>query len=356
MHGVVFRGNRELDLVTFDDPIPRPTEAVIEVKASGLCGSDLKFYRAAPGAAFEALGIKSPRELGLDEDADIIAGHEPCGVVAAVGADVDPRFVRVGDRVMVHHYDGCGFCEHCRTGWTQMCKRGLRIFGATAHGSHADYMRVAADTLVWLPDELSYSAGAAIACGTGTAFAALVRMSVTAQDTVAVFGQGPVGQSTVQLAAAMGAHVIAVDIERTRLERAHEFGAHHTIDSSTTDPIEAIREITHGKGVTRALDASGAPAARQAAARCSAPWAIVGFVGEGGEVTLDVSPDLIRKQLTIIGSYTFSKVGQSDCARFVVEHDVDVERVFTDEWPLEDAELAYREFDKQKGGKAVLKP
>jgi (R,R)-butanediol dehydrogenase/meso-butanediol dehydrogenase/diacetyl reductase len=347
MRGVIFNGDRRLEIAEFDDPVPGPDEAVVEIKASGMCGSDLRFYRAPAGAALAAFGLKG-------DDSGIIAGHEPCGVVVAVGPNVDERSIRAGDRVMVYHYDGCGLCDPCRTGWTQSCENGAKIFGATAHGGHADFIKVPVRTLVPLPNELSFAAGAAISCGTGTAFGALVRLNLTARNTIAIFGQGPVGQSAVQLAAAMGAEVIAVDIAPERVARAHEFGAAHAIDSGATDAVEAIRELTGGKGVTRALDCSGAAAARSAAVQSSALWGRVAFVGEGGEVTLNVSPEVIRKQLTILGSYTFSVVGQSDCARFIAQHGVDVDKIFTDHWSLDDADAAYREFDKQTGGKAVI--
>lgn len=265
MRGAVLLGDRKVELATVDDPHPGSNDAVIEVKASGLCGSDLRFYRGDRETALANLGVKSAAQHSRGDGVRIIAGHEPCGIVAAVGKEVDQRSVRVGDRVMVHHYAGCGFCDPCRTGWTQMCEAGATIFGTTAHGGHADYLKVPANTLIPLPDELSFSAGAAISCGTGTAYSALLRMNLTGRDTIAIFGQGPVGQSAVQLAASLGATVIAVDIESARLQRACAFGAAHAIDSSTTDPVQAISELTRGKGATLALDASGAASARQAA-------------------------------------------------------------------------------------------
>jgi threonine dehydrogenase-like Zn-dependent dehydrogenase len=106
--------------------------------------------------------------------------------------------------------------------------------------------------------------------------------------------------------------------------------------------------------VTKALDCSGAPPARAAAVKATAKWGTVAFVGEGSTVTLDVSPDLIRKQLTVLGSYTFSLTGQADCARFIAEHGVEVDRIFTDRWKLDDAVAAYAAFDRQTGGKAVI--
>ncbi len=345
MRGVVFLGERKLELQEFPDPSPGPGEVVLEIKASGMCGSDLKFYRIKGGA--QALG------LGGD-GSPVIGGHEPCGVVAAVGPGVAPSEAKVGDRVMNHHYLGCGVCPHCLDGWSQLCPEGFVVFGVTAHGAHAPYMKVPARTLVPLPGELSFTTGAAISCGTGTAYGALRRLDLAAGDTIAIFGQGPVGLSATQLARAMGAKVIALDIGAERLARATEFGAEHLIDPGSDDPVEAIKAWTGGAGADLTLECSGAPAARVAAVRCLRTWGRACYLGEGGEVTLEVSKDMLRRQLTLMGSWTFSKHGQADCARYVVENDIDVERLFTHRFKLDDAEAAYQEFDTQTTGKGVF--
>ena len=347
MRGVVFLGERELEIRDFPDPAPGPGEVVIEVKASGMCGSDLKFYRASKDGGAAALGLGTLT-------GPVIAGHEPCGVVAAVGPGVSEREARIGQRVMIHHYKGCGVCGHCRTGWSQMCREGSIVYGATGHGAHADYMLAPADTLVPLPDELSFETGAAISCGTGTAFGALRRLSLSGYDTIAIFGQGPVGLSATQLAAAMGARVIAVDPSPERRALAAEFGADALVDPAAADPVAAIRELTRGELADKALDCSGAAPARAAAVRATRAWGTVCYVGEGGEVTLDVSRDLIRKQMSVIASWTFSTVGQADCARFVAERGIDVDRLFTQRWRLDQAEEAYRLFDTQTTGKGVF--
>jgi 2-desacetyl-2-hydroxyethyl bacteriochlorophyllide A dehydrogenase len=345
MRAVTFLGNRKLELMEFSDPAPGPGEVVLDIKASGMCGSDLKFYRASGGAASLGLGkVSGP----------IIAGHEPCGVVAAVGAGVAEGVARVGDRVMVHHYTGCGTCPHCATGWSQMCVNGSTVYGATGHGAHAPRMKVPAHTLVPLPEELSFATGAAISCGTGTAFGALRRMNLSGRDTVAVVGQGPVGLSATQLAAAMGARVIALDVSEERLARAKAFGADVLVDPKSNDPVGAIKDVTHGLGADLTLDTSGAPEGRVTAVRGARAWGTVCFVGEGGSVTIDVSPDMLRKQLTIIGSWTFSKVGQADCARFVADRRIQVDDLFTHRWKLDQAEEAYRLFDQQTSGKGVF--
>src|SRR5919201_3422407 len=252
MKGVVFLGDRKLEIREFPDPTPGPRDVVLEIKASGMCGSDLHNYRAPAQPAGAVTG-------GIQRKAGMIAGHEPCGVVAAVGSAVTEKEAKVGQRVMDHHYDGCGTCKHCRAGWTQMCLEGAVVYGSGGHGGHAKYMKVPVSTLVPLPDSLSFVTGAAVSCGTGTAWGALKRLNLQGGETIAIFGQGPVGLSATQLAVAMGAQVIALDISPERRKLAGAFGAHDVVDARANNPVEAIRELTHGEGAHKTLDTSGAP-------------------------------------------------------------------------------------------------
>ncbi len=118
----------------------------------------------------------------------------------------------------------------------------------------------------------------------------------------------------------------------------------------------AIRDLTHGEGAHKTLDCSSAPDARAATVRAVRSWGTACFVGERGQVTLDVSPDMLRRQVTLVGSWTFSKQGQADCAEFVADRKIDVEKLFTDRWRLDQAEEAYRLFDTQTTGKGVILP
>jgi threonine dehydrogenase-like Zn-dependent dehydrogenase len=342
MRGAVFLGNRKLEVRNFPDPTPGPGEVVIEMKASGMCGSDLKFYRSAPGAAQAALGLGDLQE-------PFIAGHEPCGVVAARGPGVSEREAPIGQRVMDHHYAGCGVCKHCRVGWSQLCRAGITVYGVTANGGHAEYLKVPVRTLVPLPEELSFVAGAAVSCGTGTAYGALRRMNLAGGSTLAVFGQGPVGISATLLGAKMGARVIAVEKNAERRALSLKFGADVALESE-----EQIKDLTRGEGVDLALDTTGVAAARLAAVRSAKTWGTVCFVGEGGDVTIDVSRDMLRKQLTLIGSWTFSAMGQLECARFVADNRIDLDAIFSHRWKLEQADEAYRVFDTQSTGKGVI--
>jgi threonine dehydrogenase-like Zn-dependent dehydrogenase len=215
-------------------------------------------------------------------------------------------------------------------------------------------MTVPASTLVPLPDELSCEEGAAISCGTGTAYQALRRLDVSGRDTLAVFGQGPVGLSATMLGVAMGARVIAIDVGAERRQLGQEFGADAVIDPGGTDVVAALKALTDGEGVDAALDCSGHPDARLAAARATRTWGRVGFVGEGNQVTFDVSPDLLRRQLTLHASWTFSTLIQEECARFIVKRRVPLKRLLTHRFRLAQAAEAYRLFDTQTTGKGVF--
>jgi threonine dehydrogenase-like Zn-dependent dehydrogenase len=255
---------------------------------------------------------------------------------------------------MNHHYAGCGRCKHCRAGWSQLCRAGITVFGVTGDGAHARYMKVPARTNVPLPDELTFEEGAAVSCGTGTAYGALKRLDVSGRDTLAVFGQGPVGLSATLLGVAMGARVIAVDIAAERLTLAKRFGADAIVNSRETDPVKAIMDLTHGEGAEATMDCTGLPEPRVAAVKSAATWGRMCFVGEGGATAFDVSSDLIRKQLTLMASWTFSTMGQWECARFVAERKILLGRLLTDRYRLDEAAEAYKRFDAQTTGKGVF--
>jgi threonine dehydrogenase-like Zn-dependent dehydrogenase len=341
MKGLVFLGDRRLGHVEVEDPAPGPGEVVIEIKASGMCGSDLHPYRA-------------PHNPDLPLSKRFIGGHEPAGIVAAVGGGVPAHVARRGDRVMVHHYHGCTVCAHCRTGWPQLCNPATRTtYSGNAHGAHAPFMKVPAATLVALHESLSFEAGAAIACGTGTAWGALERLQLRGDETMAVFGQGPVGLSATMLGVAQGARVIAIDIDDERLALARSFGAHATVNPRKCDAASWLRELTQGRGVEAVVETSGSSQAAAAAVGAVAVWGRIALVGIGASLTLEMKA-LLDRQVTVMTSYTMSTVGQAECARFVVERGLPVDRLFTHRWRLDQAEEAYCLFDTQSTGKAAF--
>ena len=334
MRGLVFPGERTVDLREFDDPRPGPGEVVVAVRASGMCGSDLR-----------------PYQMGQSR---FVTGHEPCGIVAERGAGVGDAQAPTGQRVMVHHYWGCGMCKHCRVGYTQMCVKGSRVMGFSANGGNAAYLLAPATSLVPLPEPLSFAEGAAISCGTGTAYSALKRLAVSGRDTLAIFGQGPVGLAATQLATAMGARVIAVDPLPERRELARKLGAELAIDSSAEAPVEAIRALTHGEGADATLDCTGNAEARANCTKAARAWGRACFVGEQGTATFDMTPDVIHKQLTMYGSWTFSTVLLAECAQFAVDRSIHLGDVFTESFTLDEADAAFRKFSARSMGKGVF--
>jgi threonine dehydrogenase-like Zn-dependent dehydrogenase len=342
MQGLVFVGDQRVELREFPEPVAGPGDVVIAIKSSGMCGSDLHRYRAPAMSAEESAHL-------------CIVGHEPAGEVVAIGAGVAREVVSVGDRVMVHHYSGCGRCRQCRSGWPQMCDTTeARVYGADDHGAHAPFMRVPANTLVPLEDSLSFEAGAAIGCGTGTAWGGIERLEGDIGGAaVAVFGQGPVGLSATMLATARGARVIAVDLSPERLAGAKRFGAAETINPAEHDVVGAIRDLTDGDGAPFVLETSGASIAASTALESLAKWGKACMIGLGGTVSFEPNTYL-RRQITVLTSWSMSIVHQAECARFIARHRLPIDDLFSHRWSLDQAEEAYTEFDRQTSGKAAF--
>src|SRR4051794_10929189 len=220
-------------------PDPAPGGVVVQVGASGICRSDWHAWQ------------------GHDPDVVVphVPGHELAGTVAAVGAEV--RRWSVGDRVTVPFVNACGRCAQCAAGEHQVCARQTQP-GFTHWGSLAEYVALdAADVnLVAVPDDLALATAAALGCRYATAFRAVVQVAqVRAGEWVAVHGCGGVGLSAVQIAAAAGARVAAVDVNPAALELARDLGAELAVDG-TDDVPGAVTELTGG-GAAVSLDALG---------------------------------------------------------------------------------------------------
>ena len=340
MNGVVVLGDRAVEVREFPEEEPGPGEVLLKMRASGMCGSDLHSYRAAPDA------------LPADKNR---MGHEPCGEVAALGPGVTSH--AVGDRVIVHHYLGCGHCKYCRQGYNQLCMNpgpDTLYYGGSAHGGHGDYMTVAARVLVPLPDEMSYEVGAMVACGTSTAYLALTKLAVSGLDVLAIFGQGPVGVAATMMGAVMGARVIAVDPSPERLELAVRSGAWRTVNPNDGDSVEQIRALTGGEGADATLEAVGLTETRKQAATSAKMFGRTVLVGEGGQAVYDATPDIIHRHLTMYGSWTVSTFGLEETAKLIVDRQIPLTDLISDRIAITDAVDAYRRFDRQTSGKMVI--
>jgi threonine dehydrogenase-like Zn-dependent dehydrogenase len=338
MKAVQLPGDKQVHVVTRPDPSPGQGEVVVRTRASFICRSDMSLYYGNP-------------IVGGEQSGEIIPGHEPAGEVVELGAGV--RGVALGDRVAVHLAIGCGHCEYCLAGNRMLCPS-WKCLGFDVDGGDADYLVVPAVNCLQIPDALSYEAGALLTDMVGTQYHAQKRLGVSGADTLAIFGLGPMGLAGVLVGRGRGARVIAVDVLDDRLELARSLGADEVVNSGTTDPVEALRELTGGRGVDVAVDCSGAPAAQNAALDAARKQGAVAFVGESRSTTINPSDQMIRKLLTVIGAWYFPLYEYAEIARFAIERDLPVERLITHRFGLDDAPEAFRLFDERKTEKAVF--
>jgi propanol-preferring alcohol dehydrogenase len=346
MKGVMLTGDRQVSVRDYPDPAPGLGQAVVEMKASTICGSDMHVYRLTR----EEAG-KRPQ---------VIAGHEPCGVVRSVGDNVTN--VKPGDRVSVLHAIGCGYCEDCVKGYDYRCKNMPTIDGkpwwtgqtGNKDGGFADYLLVPSRGCLPLPNELSFIDGAIMACAGGTAYEVLKKLGVSSHDTVAVYGLGPVGLCAVLVAKGLGADVIGVDILDERLDVGLKLGADSVIDALKSNVLDELKTRTRGRGSDAAVDFSGSNSARANAIGGVRFGGRVGFIGHG-ETELPIRPsDLINRDITIRGSPIFRTDTYFEMADFLVKNKISLERSVTHRFRIDEADEAFRLFDSGRTGKVAF--
>jgi threonine dehydrogenase-like Zn-dependent dehydrogenase len=338
VRGVYLPGDRRVDVRDVPDPEPGQGQVLLRPRASTICGSDLRaIYREHLGTGPEAYQ-------------GVVAGHEPCGEVV----DTGPGCVRTraGERVVVYHISGCGLCADCRRGYQVACTSPMRrAYGWQRDGGHADLMVADERDLLPLPDSLTFVDGACVACGFGTAYEALCRAGVSGADVVLVTGLGPVGLAAGLLARALGSPtVVGTDPSAERRKLAEELGAvDHGVDGGQDQLYDLL-----GDGADVGVECSGSAAGRSTAVRHTARWGRCVLVGEGPELVLDASRDLIHRQLTLVGSWVTSTVRMAELLRHLDRWRLHPERVVTDRFGLSEAELAYRVADGGARGKAGI--
>jgi D-arabinose 1-dehydrogenase-like Zn-dependent alcohol dehydrogenase len=323
-----------LELRELPDPEPRPGGVVVRVAASGICRSDWHAWQ------------------GHDPDVVLphVPGHELAGTVAAVGETV--RHWAVGDRVTVPFVNACGSCAQCAAGDQQVCARQTQP-GFTHWGSMAELVALdAADVnLVAVPDELDLATAAALGCRYATAFRAVVHVGrVRPGDWVVVHGCGGVGLSAVQIAAAAGARVIAVDIAPGALSLARDLGAEHTLDGSSDVPA-AVADLTGG-GAHVSLDALGSARTCENSINSLRPRGRHVQVGllppaQGRpEVPMEL---VIGRELQVLGSHGMPAHAYPELLGLIAAGRLDPRPLITRRLALDDAGAALAEIGRQPG-------
>jgi threonine dehydrogenase-like Zn-dependent dehydrogenase len=343
MPGVILPGNSTVEIWDFPVPTPGHRQVLIQMKASSICGSDIRaIYRAHLG--------KGPEGY----QPGTIAGHEPCGQIVETGPGC--KEFKVGDRVLLYHISGCGCCEDCKSGYMISCHNEARAaYGWQRNGGHAPYLLAEENTCIHLPDNLTYLDGALVACGFGTAWEALTRMRVNGQDRLLVTGLGPVGLAAAMLGRSLGAReIIGVDTSEDRMGLAKKLGLVDQTVLSNDQALDKILNLTQGKGCETSIDCSGAAPARLLALKGTRQWGRCAFVGEGSDVRFDVSPHLIHPQITLYGSWVTSLGHMAELTERLARWNLHPDVTVTHRFPLEQAAEAYRVADAGQSGKVAI--
>ncbi|WP_017615198.1 S-(hydroxymethyl)mycothiol dehydrogenase [Nocardiopsis salina] len=255
VRGVISRAKgAPVELTTIVIPDPGPGEAVVDIRACGVCHTDLHY-----------------REGGINDEYPFLLGHEAAGVVESVGAGV--THVRPGDYVVLNWRAVCGECRACKRGRLQYCfdthnaerkmtlEDGTELEPALGIGAFSDKTLVAAGQCTKVDPSASPAAAGLLGCGIMAGIGAAINTGgVGRGDSVAVIGCGGVGSAAVAGSRLAGAErIIAVDLEDRKLDWARGFGATHTANARENDPVEAIRELTGGFGADVVIDAVGIP-------------------------------------------------------------------------------------------------
>lgn len=343
MPGAVLPGNSRTELREFPVPKPGHGEVLIRMKASTICGSDIR------AIYHEHLG------KGPEGYQGVIAGHEPSGQIVETGPGT--RRFREGDRVVVYHISGCGVCNDCRRGYMISCtsERWRRAYGWQRDGGMAPWLLAEEKDLCLLPDELSYADGAQVACGFGTVYEGLEKVGVSGNDAVLITGLGPVGLAAAMLARAMGSRqVIGIDQMEERLQIAREQGLCDAVLPAGPGNVAEVRELTRGEGVERAADCSGHHSARLTAIQATRKWGKIVFIGEGGRCEFQPSPDLIHDQKTLYGSWVTNLWRMEELIERLVRWGIHPETLITHRFALEQVDEAYALMAEGKCGKVAV--
>ncbi|HEX6303097.1 MAG TPA: zinc-binding dehydrogenase [Anaerolineales bacterium] len=340
MKAAVFYGpDQPLKVEEVPDPTPGPEEVLVKVAGCGVCHTDLHYIDH---------GVPTFKQPPL------ILGHETSGTIAGIGSSVGGW--QEGDRVLLPAVYGCGQCAMCRTGRENVCER-MVMFGNNVDGGYAEYILAPAKDVLALPEEIPLVAGAIIADAVTTPFHAVVnRGRVRPGDRVVVFGCGGIGLNVVQIAAALGASVIAVDIIDEKLQWAQRLGAEKTLNSKEYERVDKeIRKLTGG-GADIGFEAIGNPTTQAqtfASLRTGGRFVMVGYSAE--KMSLDAGRVMYR-EMEIIGSLGCRAVDYPRVLDLARLGKIKVEELVTATYPLDEINSAFDGLRRGEGIRSVVTP
>ena len=334
-------GQGNVELRDVSEPTPGSDEVKIEVKAAGICGSDLHIYHG---------------DIKLLLRPPVIMGHEFSGVITEVGPNVSEW--KAGDRVTSEtSAQVCGECIPCRTGNYNVCAQ-KRLIGYWFNGAFARYCVVPERLVHRLPDNVSLLSGALsepLACCVNGVYEKTV---ISPGDIVVIAGPGPIGLLSLQLAKVKGAFVVLCGAgpDGKRLELGRRFGADVTVNVQTEDPLEVVSDLTDNVGADVFIECSGSPSAVQMGfqlVRRMGQYTQIGLTGRGFELDFDT---VAYKELTLRGCLGQRWVFWRQGLRLLSEGLVKTEELISDVLPLAQWETGFRKVENKEGLKIILKP
>jgi threonine dehydrogenase-like Zn-dependent dehydrogenase len=341
MKAILLPGSRRVEVAERPDPVPGPGEALVRMRASALCRSDMSLYDGTPIVGGDDAGT-----------GHIVPGHEAAGEIAALGSQ-HGGFLTEGDRVAVNLAIGCGRCRWCLRGYRMLCKE-WKCVGFDVDGGDAEYLVVPVANCMPIPDAMSFEVAAVSTDMVGTQYSTQRRLGVSGIDTVAISGIGPMGAAGILVAKARGARVIAIDMLGSRLRMARDLGADELLDARDGETPERLKALTGGEGVDVAIECSGSPAAQNNVLDAARRLGSVAFIGESRETTINPSDQIIRKLLTVIGGWYFATWEYPEIASFIVDRQLPVEKLITHRFDLDSADEAFRMFHARETEKAIF--
>ncbi len=317
-------------------PLPElgPEDVLVDTKACGICGSDIHVvYEGVTPTAYSPITL----------------GHEPSGVIAALGTEVEGW--KIEERVTVNPFLTCGKCLNCLSGNSQICLS-RRVIGIHTEGGLAEFLKVPFENLVRLPENITFDQGGIAVDAVATPFHAITkRGALRAGEKVAILGCGGLGIHGVQIARVCGASlIIAVDTIDSSLERAKKVGADEVINPRKEMAVQKIREITGGMGVDLALEFIGLKETIEQAIGCVRIGGRVVVVGLGSEaISLPPPTSFVRTELSFLGSYGSTTAEIQSVINLVAGGKLNLSDSITERFPLEEVNKGFDHLHKKIG-------
>lgn len=329
-------GQRRAGLVETSTPEPSEDWALVKVHAAPMCAEYKEFVSGSVPS---------------------VMGHEAAGEVVAVAK---PGRVNVGDRVVAMPLAGCGQCALCRSGDYIHCAQAFALSGFVTPLPGRDTMAQYLLKLDWLlmpiPEEVSYEHASLACCALGPSFGAFTTLGLSQSDTLLITGAGPVGLGAVLNARYRGVRTIVVEAVPWRVERARALGAEVALDPKDPDLISKIRALTAGIGVDCALECSGNVLAERCCVDATRSKGKIAFVGECYQpLQLQISPDMIRKGLTLIGNWHYNLKSYPGIIE-VIRRSPDIDRLISHCLPMSRIQEAFEQSASHDTAKIILNP